>query len=95
MVWFCNSSLVWLQDHLRPVIVHMQGTQNQDEAGESLRRDMAARGAGDQPLDILPLSSILSFQGTQELISASKVQPPLIPQSTLYAEHRVAISSTG
>lgn len=43
VVWFCNSSLVWLQDHLCPVIVHMQGTQNQDETGESLGRDMAVQ----------------------------------------------------
>lgn len=46
MVWLCNGRLVWLQDHLRPVIVHVQGTQNQDEAGESLRRGMATKGGG-------------------------------------------------
>lgn len=40
VVGFCNSSLVWLQDYLRPVIVHMQSTQNQDETGESLGRDL-------------------------------------------------------
>ena len=94
MVWLCNSRLVWLQDHLCPVIVHVQGTQNQDEAGESLRRGMATKGGGSDT-EVLPVSSILFFQGTQKLISNSKVEPPPLSQSTFYAEHRIAVSSTG
>jgi hypothetical protein len=40
VVGFCNSSFIWLQDHLGPVIVHMQSPQNQDETGESLGRNL-------------------------------------------------------
>ena len=43
VVWFRDRRLVWLQDHLRPVVIHMQGAQNQDEAGESLGRDAAGQ----------------------------------------------------
>lgn len=51
VVWLCDRGLVWLQDHLRAVVVHMQGTQDQDEAGEGLRRGVVAWG---QQLDALP-----------------------------------------
>lgn len=43
VVRFCDRSLVWLQDHLCAVVVHVQGAQNQDEAGEGLGRGMVAR----------------------------------------------------
>lgn len=51
VVRLCDRGLVWLQDHLRAVVVHMQGTQDQDEAGEGLRRGVVAWG---QQLDALP-----------------------------------------
>lgn len=73
VVWFCNSSLVWLQDHLCPVIVHMQGTQNQDKAGESLGRDVAVEREVSHLMFFPPM--ILPFQGTQELISNSIPTP--------------------
>lgn len=53
MVWLRDGGLVWLQDHLRPVIVHMQGTQNQDEAGESLEEMRQCWGG--QTLTVLSL----------------------------------------
>ena len=40
VVWLCDSGFVWLQDHLRPIVVHVQSTQNQDETRESLEGDM-------------------------------------------------------
>jgi hypothetical protein len=40
VVGFRNSSLVWLQDHLCSIIVHMQSPQNQNETGESLGKDV-------------------------------------------------------
>lgn len=93
MVWFCNSCLVWLQDHLCPVIVHMQGTQNQDEAGESLEETW--QHGGGQPPDALLLSSSLPLQGIQNWFQILRCWMPPPTMTQLHMHSTVTIPLTG
>lgn len=36
VMWLCDGRLVRFQDHLGTVIVHMEGSEDQDEPGEGL-----------------------------------------------------------
>ena len=39
VVSLCDGGLIWLQENLGLVIVHMEGSQDQDETGEGLGVD--------------------------------------------------------
>lgn len=39
VVWLSDGGFVRFQDHLRTVIVYMEGSQNQDQTGEGLQRN--------------------------------------------------------
>ena len=52
VVRLCDRGLVRLQDHLRAVVVYVQGAQDQDEAGEGLGR---YGGTGGQQRTLFPL----------------------------------------